>query len=167
MEKRMKSSKPARAINRRAAQPRTNWQYYAIAAVCCALLVAGFFFAARQHFSSMEYGLQNSRLRKQLDELQSEKRRLLLTREVSLTPGELRKAARRIGFLDTPAIINEPTRADDAGVPKAAVKLVKASTTAGARPANNVVPTVINLPVNKTGRFRKPARRDVAIYKEK
>ena len=55
-----------------------SWQYYATATACCVVLVAGFFFAARQHFSSMEYGLQNSRLRRQLDELQSEKRKLLV-----------------------------------------------------------------------------------------
>jgi hypothetical protein len=60
---------------------------------CVAVLACGFFFAARQHFSSMDFGMKNSRLRKQIDDLESEKRRLMLAREVSLSPAELKKAA--------------------------------------------------------------------------
>lgn len=67
--------------------------------VAGAILVVGFFFAAQQHFSSIDYGIKNSRLRKQIDELQAEKRRLLLAREVSLSPAEIKKAARKMGFM--------------------------------------------------------------------
>src|SRR5690242_14759006 len=101
------------AIRRKAPKRRSNWQYYIAAVICCAVMVAGFFFAARQHFSSMEYGLQNSRLRRELDELQAEKRRLLLSREITLTPAELKKAVRRVGFVDdTDAIKNVPAKAE-------------------------------------------------------
>jgi hypothetical protein len=68
--------------------------------VCGLLLVSGFFFAGRQHFASMDYGMKNSRLRKQVDELEAEKRRLLLAREVSLSPGEIKKAAKKTGLTD-------------------------------------------------------------------
>lgn len=73
-------------------------KYSALTVLCGTILVAGFFFAARQHFSTMDYGIKNSRLRKQMDELEAEKRRLLLNREISLSPSELMKAARKIGF---------------------------------------------------------------------
>ena len=66
--------------------------------VAGAILVVGFFFAAQQHFSSIDYGIKNSRLRKQIDELEAEKRRLLLAKEVSLSPAEIKKAARKMGF---------------------------------------------------------------------
>jgi AmiR/NasT family two-component response regulator len=67
--------------------------------VAGAILVVGFFFAAQQHFSSIDYGIKNSRLRKQIDELEAEKRRLLLAKEVSLSPSEIKKAARKMGFM--------------------------------------------------------------------
>ena len=90
----MKSNTPSERISRLQRPQASGWQYYVVAVVCCVVLVAGFLLAARQHFSSMEYGLQNSKLRRQLDELQSEKRRLLLNREVAVSPIELRKAVR-------------------------------------------------------------------------
>lgn len=76
-------------------------RYSLLTVLCGVILVAGFFFAARQHFSSMDVSIKNSRLRKQLDELESEKRRLLLAKEISLSPVELMKAAKRIGYRDT------------------------------------------------------------------
>ncbi len=71
---------------------------YLLFAICAFVLVAGFFFAGRQHFSSMDYGMKNSQLRKQIDQLESEKRRLLLAREVSMSPAEIKKSAKRIGI---------------------------------------------------------------------
>jgi hypothetical protein len=50
----------------------------------------------------MEFGLQNSKLRRQVDQLESEKRRLLVSREISMSPGELRKAAKRAGSDEAP-----------------------------------------------------------------
>jgi hypothetical protein len=60
---------------------------------CVTVLTCGFFFAAQQHFSSMDFGIKNNHLRKQINDLESEKRRLMLAREVSLSPAELKKAA--------------------------------------------------------------------------
>lgn len=47
----------------------------------------------------MDFGMRNSRLRRQVDELDAEKRRLLLAREVALSPAEIKKAARKTGLL--------------------------------------------------------------------
>lgn len=73
---------------------------YALILVCGLVVVSGFFFAGRQHFSSMDYGMKNSRLRKQINELEGEKRRLLLAREISSSPMEIKKAAKKVGFGD-------------------------------------------------------------------
>lgn len=70
--------------------------------ICAATLGSGFFFAARQHFSSMDFGMKNSRLRKQIEQLEAEKRRLILAREISLSPSELKKAAKKVGLMDQP-----------------------------------------------------------------
>lgn len=74
---------------------RTGVRTYFLIFVCGLLTVSGFFFAGRQHFSWMDYGMKNSRLRKQIDDLQAEKRRLLLARETSLAPDEIKKAAKK------------------------------------------------------------------------
>lgn len=73
---------------------------YSLVFICILMLVSGFFFAARQHFSSMDFGMKNSRLRRQVDELEAEKRRLLLAREISLSPAEIKKAAKKTGLID-------------------------------------------------------------------
>ena len=145
-------------------RPTQSWQYYATATVCCVVLVAGFFFAARQHFSSMEYGLQNSRLRRQLDELQSEKRKLLLNREVSMSPIELRKAVRRIGFMDSPANRTDAVRSENISLQKAVVGAVE--TKRSDMPSGKVVKTVMSAPVNKPSMTDKQARRETSTTKK-
>jgi hypothetical protein len=65
---------------------------------CGMCLIVGFFFAARQHFSSMDFSMKNSSLRKMNQELESDKRRLLLSKEIALSPAEIKKAAQKIGF---------------------------------------------------------------------
>ncbi len=77
-----------------------RWRTYSLILVCALLMVSGFFLAGRQHFSSIDYGMRNSRLRRQIDDLEAEKRRLLLAREVSLSPAEIKKAIRRNGMAD-------------------------------------------------------------------
>ena len=72
---------------------------YSMIFVCGAVIASGFFFAARQHFASMDYGMRNSRLRKQVDDLEAEKRRLILARENSKSPVEIKKAARKAGLV--------------------------------------------------------------------
>lgn len=84
-----------------------RWRTYVLIFTFGLLLLSGFFFAGRQHFSSMDYGMRNSKLRKQIDELESEKRRLMLAREISLSPGEIKKAAKRAGLKDKLTIDNQ------------------------------------------------------------
>lgn len=74
------------------------WKYCFLTLVCGLLLVGGFFYAARQHFSSMDYGMKNATLRKQLDEIKSEKRRLLLSKEIALSHESIKKAAKKLGL---------------------------------------------------------------------
>jgi hypothetical protein len=66
--------------------------------VCICAMAAGFFFAAIQHFSTMDLGIKNSKLRNQVQDLEAENRRLLLAREISLSPIEITKNARKLGF---------------------------------------------------------------------
>lgn len=67
------------------------------------IVVSGSFFAARQHFSSWDYSIRNSRLRKQIDDLETEKRRLILAREVALSPNEIKRNAKKLN-MDQPEI---------------------------------------------------------------
>lgn len=75
--------------------------------LCGSIIIAGVFFAASQHFSSMSLGMQNSKLRKQLDDFQAENRRLTLAKEIAMSPAQVRKLAREIGMNDVD-IANEP-----------------------------------------------------------
>ncbi|MGH9948267.1 MAG: hypothetical protein ACRD6X_13870, partial [Pyrinomonadaceae bacterium] len=61
------------------------WRFFILTIICACILAAGFFFAARQHFTTMEFGLKNSKLRKQIEDLESERRRLILAKEISLS----------------------------------------------------------------------------------
>ena len=101
-----------------------RWPTYILMLVCGLVLVSGFFLAGRQHFSSMDYGMKNSRLRKQVDELEAEKRRLLLAREVSLSPAEIKKAAKRSGMIDPASIEGEVAQVASATKEKAAPQAV-------------------------------------------
>jgi hypothetical protein len=74
------------------------WRYCFLTLLCGGILVVGFFFAARQHFSAISLGMKNSELRKQRDDLQTEQRRLKVSREVAFSPSELEKVARNIGL---------------------------------------------------------------------
>jgi len=79
------------------------WRYCILTLCCGLLLVTGFFFAARQHFSSIDFGIKNSRLRKQIEELEADKRRLILSKEIALSPSEIKKAAKKIGLTEMTA----------------------------------------------------------------
>ncbi len=73
-------------------------RYILLTLTCGLILVVGFFFAARQHFSSIDYGIKNSKLKKQIEELETDKRQLTLAKEIALTPSEIKKAAQKIGL---------------------------------------------------------------------
>jgi hypothetical protein len=77
---------------------KTVWRYCFLMLLFGGILVVGFFFAARQHFSAISLGMKNSELRKQRDELQTEERRLKVSREMAFSHTELEKAARNIGL---------------------------------------------------------------------
>jgi hypothetical protein len=99
--KKNSKNKPYKKITRE--RDPMPWRYCLLTLVCGAVLAGGFFFAARQHFSSMDFGMKNSKLRKQRDELEAARRQLLLNKEISLTPGEIKKAAKKIGLKDMTA----------------------------------------------------------------
>ncbi len=100
MSKRKQSGKSKTQSARRDPIP---WKYCFLTLACGLMLVAGFFFAARSHFASIDFGIKNSRLRKQIEELESDKRRLILSKEISLSPGEIKKAAKKIGLTEMTA----------------------------------------------------------------
>ena len=77
-----------------------TWPYIIVVALCACLIGAGFFFAARQHFMSMENGIKISKLRQQLEDLENENRRLRLAKEVAMSPAELRRAYRTVAVAD-------------------------------------------------------------------
>ena len=85
------------------------WSYLLVVLFCGAVLAAGFFFAARQHFTSMDLGMKNSNLRKQVDDLEAEKRRLLLAKEVALSPIEIGKASRSV--VSRPTLVQQIAQA--------------------------------------------------------
>jgi len=111
-----KRTHPAKRRERVARQSTVSWKLYSLTLICGTILVAGFFFATRQHFSTMDYGIKNSRLRKQMDELEAEKRRLFLNKEISLSPAELMKAAKKLGFTQYVPDITQITAATAAVV---------------------------------------------------
>ncbi|HMQ03316.1 MAG TPA: hypothetical protein PKD26_05325 [Pyrinomonadaceae bacterium] len=80
------------------------WSYFVLIAICGCIIAAGFLLAARQHFVSMDLGMKNSKLRKQLEDLEAENRRLMLARETAFSPIEMTRSAKRLGFVETPAV---------------------------------------------------------------
>src|SRR5258706_183809 len=99
MKKRnLTSEKKTERVNRE--RDPIPWRYCLLTLVCGLLLVAGFFWAARQHFSAMDLGIKNAELRQQRESLEAEARRLYLSKEISLSPAEIKKAAKKIGLQD-------------------------------------------------------------------
>ena len=88
-------NKPTRQMT---AETTPSWVYIAVTIACVCFLAIGFFFAARQHFMAMDLGIKNSKLRKQLEEMESENRRLVLAREVVRSPLEMKRIAARRGL---------------------------------------------------------------------
>jgi len=102
MSKRKQSGKSRTQINRRDRDP-IPWKYCFLMLGCGLILVVGFFFAARSHFASIDFGIKNSKLRKHIDELEADKRRLILSKEISLSPSEIKKAAKKLGLTEMTA----------------------------------------------------------------
>jgi hypothetical protein len=140
---RIRNSKRSQAHAASPSEANFNLHYFLLVLLCGAVIAAGFFFAARQHFMSMDYGFKNSKLKKQLEDLEAEKRRLMLAREVSLSPAEIRKASRTVALRreGNTQSVAVPLRAGiDAARPEAkpatVVPLVTA--TASVRPVGSV-----------------------------
>lgn len=72
--------------------------YVLLTIACAAFLATGFFFAARQHFAAMDLGMNNSTLRKQIEEMEGQKRQLVLAREMVRSPAEMQRIATNKGF---------------------------------------------------------------------
>ncbi len=102
MSRKNQSGKSKTQSNRLNREP-IPWRYCLLTLGCGLILVVGFFFAARQHFASIDFGIKNSKLRKQIEELESDKRRLILSKEIALSPSEIKKAAKKLGLTEMTA----------------------------------------------------------------
>ncbi|MCW5959380.1 MAG: hypothetical protein KIS76_04405 [Pyrinomonadaceae bacterium] len=102
---RSRKIKPAKAKNNQVRRERepVSLKYVLLGGICGIILVVGLIGAARQQFASINYGIKNAKLKKQVEELKSEQRRLQLNREVAMSPAEIKRAARRIGFTEMTA----------------------------------------------------------------
>ena len=76
----------------------STFLYVLLTIACAAFLATGFFFAARQHFAAMDLGMKNSTLRKQIEEMEGQKRQLVLAREIIRSPAEMKRIAANKGF---------------------------------------------------------------------
>lgn len=162
MRKRNLPQTKAAKKNRRESDP-IPWRYTLLTLFCALFLVAGFFFAARQHFSSIDYGIKNSKLRKQLDELEGEKRRLILEKEIALSPAEIKKAAKKIGM--TAMTANNIEVVGGNSQPVEAAKPERVSTFKAAekispepKPAQKIENKIENKTDDKNAKSDKPAR---------
>ena len=117
--------------------------YLIVIAICGCLIAAGFLLAARQHFMSMDLGMKNSKLRKQLEDLETEQRRLVLAREVALSPKEITKTARNLGFVDT----LDQTLAVVVPAPKVPLTSAAAIKTASTSSSSSVTKTAYQRPI--------------------
>ena len=149
--------------NRTAQTPaRSRWKTYLLIMTCGPLTVSGFFFAGRQHFSWMDIGMKNSRLRKQIDDLQAEKRRLLLAREISLSPTEIKKAAKKVGISESPegttTVAQVMNSTKEKAVPPASGTVSVASTSSTAKPMIIKTAAVRAVPAATAATFKKADR---------
>lgn len=102
MKKRNPSKNSTRQKIKRESDP-IPWKYCLLTLVCGVALVGGFFLAARSHFASIDLSIKNSDLKKHLQELEDEKRRLLLMKEKTMSLDEIKKAAKKIGLTEMTA----------------------------------------------------------------
>ena len=144
----MQNPSAVRNRSRAATAPRElSWSFMLLVVLCAGIVAAGFFFAARQHFNAMEYGIKNSKLREQLRSLENEKRRLQLAREVAISPLSIRKAARGLGLQEsTPADAVLASAKPSAEKPEAVKAREVKDPATGAAASATVVRTVMSEP---------------------
>ncbi|NNE67505.1 MAG: hypothetical protein HKN33_13145 [Pyrinomonadaceae bacterium] len=102
--------KRKRSITNRSSRVRRQrdpipWKYCVLSLICGLLLVAGFFAAAQQHFSSLGVAMDNAKLRVKIKQLRDQKRKLLISKERAASPAKIATLARKIGFTDTPRTV--------------------------------------------------------------
>jgi len=116
--------------------------YVLLTIACAAFLATGFFFAARQHFAAMDLGMKNSTLRKQIEEMEGQKRQLVLAREMVRSPAEMKRIASNKGFRqrDAAAMTIAMSTSKSASPLVERTSLVK-PTTAGPKPVKAFLPT--------------------------
>jgi len=112
-----------------------SWLYVLLTVICVAFLATGFFFAARQHFMAMDLGIKNSTLRKQVEDMEGEKRRLLLSREVVRSPGEIKRTAMKHGLRDASDLF-APVETATTQPPENRALVVKTAMTTPAEPSS-------------------------------
>lgn len=123
-----------------------SWSFILLVLVCACVVATGFFFAARQHFTSMDYGIKNSKLREQLRNLESEKRRLMLAREVASSPLAIRKAALGLGLSNSGEVAALPVAAKSEPAREARPAVIQAKSQEPKREPVGIVRTVMNIP---------------------
>lgn len=161
---------PATPQNRRPAKRVTQgqtgrWKLYSLLFVSLLIIVTGFFFAGRQHFSSWDYSMKNSRLRKQVDELETEKRRLQIAREVAMSPNEIKRVAKKFGINEPELAVApntnavKPAAAKDRAVPTLATsgKAIDSRTD-----GYSVVTASLKMPVARFGKPEREIRKEQA-----
>ena len=106
MTKKKFTRNPSRASKGR--KEPLSWKFCITTILFGVILAAGFFFAASQQFFSMDYGIQNSRLRSEIEDLRSKNRRLRLQKEIALAPAAIKMSARELGLTATTVRNLEP-----------------------------------------------------------
>jgi hypothetical protein len=122
-----------------------------------AFFVTGVFFAAQQHFYVVDYGMKNSKLKKQIDELEAEKRRLMLAREVALSPAELKRTAKRLGVVPSSAQSDEAVKVSAAVKEKAVPPKPAGQESSSSETNPFIVKTAATAPTGADARDRKAA----------
>ena len=147
----MQNTTAIRARSKATAIPsrELSWSFMLLVIVCACVVAAGFFFAARQHFTSMDFGIKNSKLREQRQNLEAEKRRLLLAREVALSPLAIRKAANSVGLRQSAEVAAVQVSNKESVVKaEAGTSTLTKISAAKTSDANGVVKTVMSVPVS-------------------
>jgi hypothetical protein len=127
------------------------WQYFAMGLFCAAIMAFGFFFAAKQHFSSVELSMKNSDMRKAKQNLEAEQRKLRVEREEVSAPATIEKAGLKIGLRKfTSEDFQFIDAARNAFPPDSAKTIAdnKSKTAAGKNDAAKVVKTVSVRPID-------------------
>jgi hypothetical protein len=136
----------------------TTLLYILLTIACAAFLAAGFFFAARQHFAAMDLGMKNSKLRKQIDEMEAQNRQLVLAREIGRSPAEVKRIASNKGFREKNSVLASAV-SSPSDTEKLIQKTSSVTSTSDRKPVKAFMATVKQQPSAKFETKTKPAKR--------